>query len=141
MENTKNLLLVDDDPDSLDLMSQALSDAGYAVVCCATSKEAVRCALEKPFDLVITDLMMESLDSGFSLSRWIKEYTRPREVPVVVVTAIGRQCGYDFNPRSPEELRAMFADAYLEKPVPAQVLLEQVQSLLHRQEVLENNHE
>jgi len=88
-------------------------------------------AKERPA-VIITDLVMETLDSGFSLSKQIKCDPRFREVPIIILTSVNSQYGFDFHPRSSEELAAMSADAFFEKPIPAKALVEKVEELLRR---------
>ena len=126
------ILLIDDDEDFLEINRQILASKGHRVVCCTSPKEAwERMAQEKPA-LVITDLMMSKLDSGFSLSRQIKEDPRFADVPVIIATAVTSQVGLDFRPRTPEDLAAMNVDAYFDKPVAPQALLAKVAELLSR---------
>jgi len=86
-------------------------------------------AEEKPH-LIITDLMMEALDSGFSFSRRIKQDARFSDIPVIVVSSIGSRRGFDFRPRTADELAAMHADAYFDKPIEPDTLLTKVRELL-----------
>ena len=132
MSEKQTVLVVDDDLDFLDQTRQALEARGYRV-CCAFDPEAAleQMGREKP-DLVIADLMMKSLASGFSFARQTKEDVRFQDVPVVIVTAIGRQRGFDFRPRTADELAAMRADAYMDKPVTPEALLATVRELLHQ---------
>ena len=51
-------------------------------------------------------------------------------VPVIIVTAVSRHLGISFRPRTAEDLSAMNADAYFEKPVNPQALLAKVEELL-----------
>ena len=126
------VLLVDDDPDFLDINRHILEPNGYRVVCAADPKQAwQRMAEEKPA-LVITDLMMEDLDSGFSFSRQIKENPRFADIPIVIATAVTSQAGLDFRPRTPQDLAAMGVDAYFDKPIPPRALLDKVAELLSR---------
>jgi chemosensory pili system protein ChpA (sensor histidine kinase/response regulator) len=126
------ILLIDDDEDFLEINRQILAPQGYRVVCCTDPKSAwERMAQEKPA-LVITDLMMNTLDSGFSLSKQIKRDPRLADVPVIIATAVTSQVGLDFRPRSPEDLAAMHVDAYFDKPIPPKQLLEKVAALLAR---------
>ena len=63
------ILIVDDDYDFLEINRMILERAGYRVVTAAEPQQALtKMAKEKP-DLVISDLMMTSLDSGFSFAR------------------------------------------------------------------------
>jgi CheY-like chemotaxis protein len=126
------ILIIDDDVDFLDINRQILEPKGYRVVCCTDPKDAwERMTQEKPA-LVITDLMMNTLDSGFSLSKQIKQDPRFGDVPVIIATAVTSQVGLDFRPRTPADLAAMHVDAYFDKPIPPKQLLEKIAALLAR---------
>ncbi len=128
--STRTILLVDDDHDFLEMTSHVLEAAGYRVVCTSDPAQALQLvAAERPA-LVVSDLMMKALDSGFSLARAIKADERLRTIPVILVTAIASRLGYDFTPRTPADLAAMGADAFFEKPVAPARLLAEVQRLL-----------
>jgi CheY-like chemotaxis protein len=126
----KLILLVDDDRDFLEMNRGVLESRGYRVQCYTDTGQALASmAREKPA-LVVTDLMMKALDSGFSLARQIKEQERFAGVPVIIVTAVASQRGFDFTPRSHAELEAMKADAFFDKPVSPETLIAKVQELL-----------
>ena len=124
------ILIVDDDYDFLEINRLILERAGYRVVTAAEPKQAlVRMAEEKP-DLVITDLMMTSLDSGFLFARTIKEDPRWAGIPVVIATSVSSALGLDFRPRSDADKAQMHVDAYFDKPLDAARLLATVGELL-----------
>jgi CheY-like chemotaxis protein len=126
------ILLVDDDSDFIDINRHILEAAGYRVTACYDPKQALeRLAAEKPA-LVISDLMMSSLDSGFSLSREIKQDQRFAGIPIIIATAVTSTIGLDFRPKSPADLAAMHVDAYFDKPIPPKALLAKVAELLKR---------
>lgn len=130
MANAPLILLVDDDPDFLQVYQAILEPKGYRVATACDAKEAWKqLEAEKP-DLVITDLMMDNLDSGFSLASKIKGDNRFKDLPIIIATAITSQTGLSFKPKTPEELAAMSADAFFDKPVPAAQLLAKVAELL-----------
>ena len=85
---------------------------------------------EKP-DLVITDLMMSDLDSGFAFAKKLKEDPRG-SAPVILLTSVTRQLGMDFHPRSADDLAAMHVDAYFDKPAAPASLLAKIEELLKR---------
>ena len=129
-DTTPLILLVDDDDDFLAINRHLLEPAGYRVRCASGPDEAWnRIAEERP-DLIITDLMMSNLDSGFSFAKRIKQDERCAAVPVIIITGVSSQAGFDFRPRSPADLAAMGADAFLEKPVQPKALLSRVAELL-----------
>lgn len=124
------IVLVDDDPDFLSMNRSVLEGGGYQVVCFSDPEKALKYMRGNKPALVVTDLMMERLDAGFAFSRQIKQDTRLGDVPVIIVTAIGRERGFDFRPRTPEDLEAICADAYLDKPVAPDQLLAKVRELV-----------
>jgi CheY-like chemotaxis protein len=126
------IMLVDDDRDFLEVNRHVLEASGYRVSCFTDPEEALKkMQTDKPH-LVITDLMMNALDSGFSFSRRVKQDARFRDIPMVIVTAIGSRRGLDFSPRTPDELAAMHAEAYFDKPVAPKALLAKVEELIRR---------
>jgi len=107
-----------------------LERAGYRVVTAAEPQQALtKMAEEKP-DLVISDLMMTALDSGFSFARSIKEDPRYADVPVILSTSVSSAMGLDFRPRSAEETTQMNVDAYFDKPLVPAKLLAKIAELL-----------
>jgi len=126
------ILLVDDDPDFIRINRPVLERSGYRVVCASDPQGALAQMTEQKPHLVVTDLMMKALDSGFSLARQLKQDARFKETPIIIVTAVGSQRGFDFRPRTAEEVAAMCADAYFEKPIAPEALLQKVQELLRR---------
>jgi CheY-like chemotaxis protein len=124
------ILIVDDDYDFLAINRHILEKAGYRVVTASEPSEALaRMQSEKP-DLVITDLMMTSVDSGFSFSATIKDDPKFAGVPVIISTSVSSALGLDFRPRSEEDLQKMRVDAYFDKPLDARLLLDKVAELL-----------
>jgi CheY-like chemotaxis protein len=110
-----------------------LASRGYVVKCFTDPRDALEfmtAEREGSVKLVVTDLMMKALDSGFSFARAIKTDPRFAGIPIIIVTAVGSQKGFDFHPRSADELKAMHADAFFDKPVAPDVLIRKVEELL-----------
>jgi CheY-like chemotaxis protein len=124
------ILIVDDDYDFLEINRLILGRAGYRVVTAAEPKQALlRMAEAKP-DLVITDLMMTSLDSGFLFARTLKEDPRYADIPVIIATSVSSALGLDFRPHTDEERAQMHVDAYFDKPLDTTRLLTTIGELL-----------
>ncbi len=133
MPTTPLILLIDDDSDFLDINRRVLEAAGYRVAAFTDAKQAFQSLANDTADkpaLIISDLMMTNLDSGFSLSKQIKEDPRFAGIPIIIATAVTSQLGLDFRPRTLEELSAMHVDAYFDKPIPPKALLAKVAELL-----------
>ena len=88
-----------------------------------------RIAAETP-DLVITDLMMSEVDSGFSLSRRLRGDPHTATVPIIMSTSVTTALGLDFKPRSADDLASMKVDAYFDKPLDPVALVAKVRELL-----------
>lgn len=124
------IMLVDDDPDFIELNKHILESRGYRVKSCLGPEEAIRAIEQERPALIITDLMMKELSSGFSFTKLLKENPSFKDIPVVIVTAISSKMGFDFRPHTAEELAAMHVDAYFDKPVQPQKLLDKIAQLL-----------
>ncbi len=126
MDNTflhrKKLLLVDDEPDLLKMVSDILEDAGFETVLTAASvKEAVSAAKEEKPDLIVLDVMLPDGD-GFSLMQQLRAFTN---VPVIFLTA---------KDEAADKLAGLGlgADDYISKPFMPQELVLRVYAVLRR---------
>src|SRR5580692_154645 len=81
------ILIVDDTPDNLALLSDTLQSAGYAVLVALDGASAIdRLALVTP-DAVLLDAMMPGMD-GFETCRLIKQNPRNQHLPIIFMTAL-----------------------------------------------------
>jgi len=87
MNQTKtHLLVVDDDPVTLDLLKEVLTQEGYEVTVALGGEEAIAKGLDISFDIVITDVRMEDKD-GMEVLRAFKKQSP--ETSVIMITAFG----------------------------------------------------
>jgi PAS domain S-box-containing protein len=114
------VLIADDNADMRDYVRRLLS--GYQVVLAADGEAALESALKNPPDLVLTDVMMPSLD-GFGLLRRLRSDERTATIPVILLSA---RAGDD----SRLEAMAAGADDYLVKPFSARELRARVETNL-----------
>jgi CheY-like chemotaxis protein/anti-sigma regulatory factor (Ser/Thr protein kinase) len=82
----KRVLVVDDDPNAVDLLTQILQDEGYQVKGVCNGKEALRVLKGTPQDIIILDLLMPEMD-GFEVIQTIKANASWKNIPIIVVTA------------------------------------------------------
>ncbi|HEX8980116.1 MAG TPA: sigma 54-interacting transcriptional regulator [Parasulfuritortus sp.] len=112
----RRVLVVDDDPDLLRLMSIRLGAAGYIVATALSAEEALRLIVDEPPQVVVTDLRMEGMD-GMALFERI--HTSWPGLPVIMLTAHGT------IPDAVEATRGgVFG--YLTKPFDGQILLAEI---------------
>ena len=124
------ILLLDDDIDFLEVNTCILENHDYTVVCCTDPRQALDNMAEHPPDLVVTDLMMGTCDAGFSFAKCVKDQPQFANIPIMIVTAVSSELGYNFAPRNAEELKAMHADAFLSKPLHPKTFVEKIAELL-----------
>ncbi len=127
------IYLVDDDKDFLEMEKAILAAGGYRTRGFSEPREALEAlssatGAERPA-LVITDLMMKSLDAGFTFARAVRSDPRFSRIPMIIVSAVASQKGFDFRPRSAGDLAAMNAEAFFDKPVPPEAFLARVKEL------------
>jgi len=98
------------------------------VIACGGQDDAEAAFKKTRPDLVITDLMMESLDGGFALSQYIKK--KDPTVPIIVITGVEHQTGMKFSLTSEEDKAMIKADALLAKPMKFENLLIEVKKYI-----------
>ena len=126
------ILLVDDDPDFLEMHKAVLLNHGYEVLTAMSGREGLeRVRAEMP-DLVILDLMMEKHDAGFSFSKTLKTDPLFKRIPILMVTSVAEATGYRFSLE--EDGYWMKTDDFLDKPVLPAVLLDTVGRLLEKKD-------
>jgi two-component system response regulator MprA len=116
------VLVVDDDPDLVDIIGYSLRKDGNQVITAASGEEALELVAKNPPDLVILDVMLPSLD-GLEVCRRLRA-TRPT-LPILMLTAKGR---------IPDRVAGLDAgaDDYLIKPFALDELQARIRALLRR---------
>jgi len=84
----KRVLVVDDDPPVVELLRQALSDAGFQVEAAPDGAHALLAIDALRPDLVVLDAMMPVMD-GFQVLRTLRERPATADLPVVMLTSPG----------------------------------------------------
>jgi len=123
-----NLLLVDDDPFILEGIGSDLEGHGYQVTRAASGEIAVGLLETMDFDLVVTDLVMETTDG---IGVLVKAKTLNPDIQVIILT------GYGDLDSAIKALRNQ-ADDYLLKPCESQEMIFRVKNCLEKQEMTRN---
>ncbi|MBM4466359.1 MAG: response regulator transcription factor [Chloroflexi bacterium] len=119
---SEKILVVDDEPRVVRLVSEVLKSVGYQMIAAASGKSAIEMvALEQPV-LVLLDILLPHGLDGYEVCRHIREFS---DVPVIMLTAKAQETdmlrGFDVG-----------ADDYLTKPFSAKELVARVQAVLRR---------
>ena len=125
----KKILIVDDDPDITYAMQMILESHGYEVDS-AVNGTTARAKLEqgKP-NLIILDVMMDTMHEGFDFDRELKHHPDYKDIPVLMLTAVKERFGLDFKPEAGDQ-EWLPVEEFLDKPVKPEVLLEKIEKLL-----------
>ncbi|MFO8040319.1 MAG: EAL domain-containing protein [Sodalinema sp.] len=84
---TQSILIVDDDPANLEVLSNLLERSGYEVLIARDGQSAIERAQYDPPDLICLDVMMPGID-GFETCRRLKEMADTADIPVIFMTAL-----------------------------------------------------
>jgi CheY-like chemotaxis protein len=118
----RTILVVDDHPDSRDVLAQLLAQEGALVMTAHDGRAALQMLETQTPDLILTDLRMPGLD-GLALARRLKADARWTHVPLVATTALGTTA----------DLRATFEAgfaAHVVKPLDWQTLIATIERVL-----------
>ena len=118
------ILLVDDEPDILEILSYNLSAEGYSISTASNGVEAIKKAKKHQPHLIIMDVMMPEMD-GIEACEKIRTLPELRDTIVTFLTARGE----DYSQVAGFEAGA---DDYITKPIKPKVLVSKIKSLLRR---------
>jgi len=126
--NAKRILIVDDDPVLVDLVSMALQDQGYRTAAAYDGTAGLRRLVEVQPDLILLDVMMPG-HNGWEVCRRIREMT---DVPVIMLTA-KRELSHRLRGLN------LGADDYVPKPFDMEELILRVQAVLRRTQLAQTS--
>ena len=118
------VLVADDDPDILQLVSLRLERSGYEVMAAQDGEQALTAALERTPDLALLDVMMPKLD-GYEVTARLRSNERTRHMPVILLTARVQEADVARGIEAG-------ADDYVKKPFSTHELRDRVQAALGR---------
>lgn len=125
------ILIVDDEPDAIELIRFNLKASGYDVITAEDGEEALLKARKFSPDLILLDVMLPEID-GLEVCKILRRDPATAKLPVIMLTAkaseIDRVLGLEFG-----------ADDYVTKPFSPRELILRIRNLLKRQEAPEGN--
>jgi two-component system phosphate regulon response regulator PhoB len=120
----ERILVVDDEPDILELVQYNLQKDNYDVVSVLSGEEALARVQTSPPDLVVLDLMLPGMD-GLEVCKQLKQEPRTAAIPLIMLTARGEEADVVAG-------LELGADDYLTKPFSPRVLLARIKAVLRR---------
>jgi CheY-like chemotaxis protein len=112
------ILFVDDDAITLEILAKAAEVLGHQSILCNTSEQALIMAAERHPDLIMLDMMMPDMD-GLSILSRLREQPGTAGIPIVMLSA-----GVNLN--DDELAQQAGAQGYLTKPVSLKTLLDTI---------------
>lgn len=123
------VMIADDDPDILEQLTMIIENMGLKVSALESQEEAEKYLETHRPDLVISDLMMETVDSGFILCHRVKQ--KYPDVPIIMVSGVAQETGLRFDTKSSEMQKWIKADAFLDKQIRPEQIQAEVRRLLN----------
>jgi len=120
------ILVVDDDQDFVNAVRMVLEKEGHTVISAASGRSGYQCVQEDQPDLVILDVMMDSVLDGLSMSRRMYEDAATFNIPIVMVTSIASSSYAELFPTD----EYLHVRAFMSKPISAAELIKQVNKFL-----------
>lgn len=124
----KKVLIVDDNSQFVKLNTKALEAAGFEVEAAYNAEEGFTKVEYGQPDAIVLDLMMERHDSGFALAKRLKTHPTYREIPILMLTAVGEATGFRFTMQ--KDGYWMNTDDFADKPLPPQELVDRIEKLI-----------
>jgi twitching motility two-component system response regulator PilH len=115
------VLIVEDTPSEMELISHYLTESGYSVIGVVSAKAALNQAIEQKPDVVITDVVMPGM-SGFELCRNLKKHPVTENVPIIICSSKSQEIDRLWGMKQG-------ADVYLTKPFTREQLLRAVRAV------------
>lgn len=129
MGGKTKILIVDDEPDTVEMLRVALENASYEVIAAYDGQEGVEKTKKEKPDAIILDLMMPRKD-GFAACHELKNDPECANIPILVLTAISERLSHSRYAMSMG--LGLESEDYIDKPVDPNVLLERLAKLLKR---------
>ncbi len=121
---SKKIMIIDDDIDLVEAMRITLESAGFEVIDAQDGAKGLEILIAEKPDLLILDVMMDTQDEGFQLAYQLRSSEKTRDIPILMVSAVGAQTGYSFDSAKDEAFLPV--EEYIEKPINPQALIDAV---------------
>jgi len=127
-EEKPTVLIIDDDPDLVEATKVVLEGAGYAVASALNGPDGLERIRRGGIDCILLDVMMAKDTEGFRIAQDLKADEATAGIPIIMLTAVGQKTGFEFSPETDADY--MPVEAFLEKPVEPDALLETIRKAL-----------
>ena len=121
----KKVLMIDDDPEFVEAITNILDAKGYDVVSAGDGKDGVAKAKKEKPDIILLDVMMTTKSEGFDVARELSKDANLKGTPVVMLTGVRKEMNLPFGFEPDADWLPV--KAFLEKPVKPETLLKTIE--------------
>jgi CheY-like chemotaxis protein len=122
MGEKKRILIIDDDPDIVTSVKAVLEAEGFTVLTATSGDDGVAAFKNRKPDLILCDMMMESIDAGTKVAGAIRNESK--SVPIYLLSSIGDATATNI------EIDKLGFNGVFQKPVPAAFLVSSLKKAL-----------
>jgi len=126
----KKVLMIDDDPEFVDAISNLLDARGYEVHTASNGKDGVATVKVENPDIILLDVMMTTKHEGFDVARELHEDPTAKDTPIIMMTGIRKEMNLPFG-FEPDNTWLPVKQV-LEKPVKPEVLLKAIEEHIRK---------
>ena len=132
----QKILVIDDDPDLVESMRITLEANDFEVHSAQNGSEGLALVKKIHPDLIILDVMMDSITEGFQISRQLRspdpksEYRAYSNIPILMLTGVSQKMHMKFSPQ--EDGDYLPVDEFVDKPIRLEFLVEKIKKLIQQ---------
>jgi two-component system, OmpR family, alkaline phosphatase synthesis response regulator PhoP len=126
----KKILLVDDDPDLVEMNKAVLENNNFEVLTAHNTKEGMEVIKKSNPDLLVLDVMMDTDWEGLEALGDIRKIPGKENMPIIMLTSFSKHYETSWGKEGPDK-EFVNVSTYIEKPVSPERLLEEVKRLLN----------
>ncbi len=116
------ILIIEDEPEQIQLISMRLKANGYEVISAETAKGGLKVAEEESPDLILLDILLPDMN-GLEVAESLKSGNMTKEIPIVAITAVG-------TPDIEEQCKNVGIAGFLRKPYESEDLVNKIKEQL-----------
>jgi CheY-like chemotaxis protein len=130
MEKNVKIVMIDDNPDFLFTMETFLKKNDFEVLTAEDGQKGLELIRKERPDVVLLDIMMETLFSGFEVCKALRSDGDLEDIPIIGISAMGEEL--DINYSQWPDYDYFRPDAFLDKPIDKQRLLRMIPEVIQK---------
>ncbi len=130
MAKSLKIVMVDDNTDFLFTMETFLERNGFEVLTADDGQKGIELIRKEQPDLIMLDIMMETLFSGFEVCKQVRSDSDLKYIPIIGISGMGEELDIDY--RQWPDYDYFRPDAFLDKPVDKQHLLQMIPEVIKK---------